>query len=53
MWKQLGRIKGNLSGYETGTMDVEEWQIPFLGRNIVEAACYLMAQLCYKGYQRY
>jgi hypothetical protein len=53
MWKQLDRMEGHLPGYETGTVEVDGRRIPFLRRDIVEAAQYLMGQPCYREYQRY
>ncbi|KAI5777561.1 hypothetical protein EDC01DRAFT_778765 [Geopyxis carbonaria] len=53
LWKQLEKMDGQLPSYKIGAVTVDGRTIPFLTRNIIDAAKYLIGQPCYKDYLQY
>ncbi|KAI5776111.1 hypothetical protein EDC01DRAFT_780046 [Geopyxis carbonaria] len=53
LWKQLEKMDGQLPSYKIGAVTVDGRAIPFLTRNIIDAAKYLIGQPCYKDYLQY
>ncbi|KAI5776756.1 hypothetical protein EDC01DRAFT_636483 [Geopyxis carbonaria] len=48
LWKQLENMDLQLPSYKMGAVKVDGRTIPFLTRNIIDAAKYLINQPCYK-----
>ncbi|KAI5777456.1 hypothetical protein EDC01DRAFT_781312 [Geopyxis carbonaria] len=53
LWKQLEKMDGQLPSYKIGAVTMHGRTIPFLTRNIIDAAKYLIGQPCYKDYLQY